>query len=142
MKRSGLTLALALTVAVAGLFIGPSVWSQQQAPVPEFAVIDAPNGCVDCHKLAGGSDTRLNVLLAARKHIDISAIVKSVPDGCMMCHREGVQAGPLRVQAHRIHFKESQASQFVPPYQGACLVCHSVDAKPGAAKVKIAPKNW
>ncbi len=132
---------IALLIAMIALAAAETAWSQQ-APAPKFAVIDTPNGCVDCHKVSAGSDTRLNVLLAARKHVDISAIVKSVPDGCMMCHREGVQAGPLRAQTHRIHFTDSQPSQFVPPYQGACLVCHAADAQTGPTKVKIAPKNW
>lgn len=134
MNRSGLTLVLALTVAGAA-------WSQ--APVPKFdAAISAPNGCVDCHKVAGTTDTRLNVLLAAKKHLDVNAIVRSVPDGCIMCHREGVQAGPLSRQTHRIHYTSAPATPFVPPYQKSCLVCHAVDAATGAAKQKIAPKNW
>ena len=141
MNRSGLTLVLALTVAGAGLLVGPRAWSQ--APVPKFdAAISAPNGCVDCHKVVGTTDTRLNVLLAAKKHVDVNTIVRSVPDGCIMCHREGVQAGPLSRQTHRIHYINSQPAAFVPPLQGSCLVCHAVDAKTGAAKVKIGPKNW
>jgi hypothetical protein len=141
MNRSGLRLLLAMAIAVAGSFIGPRAWSQQ-ALLPKFGpAVQTPNGCVDCHKVAAGADTRLNVQLAARKHIDISAIVRSVPDGCIMCHREGVQAGPLRLQTHRIHYVNSQPAQFVPPFQASCLVCHAVDAA-GAAKVKIGPKNW
>jgi hypothetical protein len=141
MNRSMLTFLLALAVVAGGLLIGPSAWSQQ-AFAPKFdAGSDTPNGCVDCHKASGGADTRLNVLLAAKKHVAIGAIVKSVPDGCGMCHRAGVKAGPLSAHAHEIHFVNSKGTEFVPPFQGACLACHVVDAK-GAAKVKIAPKNW
>ena len=74
--------------------------------------------------------------------MDISAIVKSVPDGCMMCHREGVQAGALNKQTHRIHYANPQTNKFVATYRGSCLACHAIDNKTGVAKVKIGPKNW
>ncbi len=142
MKRSALRVLLALVIVGAGLLMGPSAWSQQ-AILPGINVADdTPNGCVDCHKVAGGADTRLNVLLSAKKHVDISAIVKSVPDGCVMCHREGVQAGPLNKQTHRIHYTNPKANTFVTAYRGSCLACHSMDVASGIAKVKFGPKNW
>ena len=142
MNRSKLTFLLALTVVAGGLLIGPRAWSQQAYLPGINAADEQPNGCVDCHKVAGGVDTRLNVVLAAKKHVDISAIVKSVPDGCAMCHREGVQAGSINKVAHREHLSNPQTSKFVLGYKSACLACHSVDLKTGLVKVKLAPKNW
>ena len=136
MNRSHLMVLLAFALVAAGVLIGPRAWSQQAAD-------PYPSGCVDCHKVAGGVDTRLNVLLSAKKHVDIAAIVRSVPDGCMMCHRQGVQTGPLSKQAHPDHNDNPQTNKFTTVYKGTCLSCHKADAAgtPTVA-LKLAPKNW
>ena len=48
---------------------------------------DHPNGCVDCHQQTDDADYRLNVELKALEgHPDISAMMKTVPADCAMCH--------------------------------------------------------
>lgn len=103
-----------------------------------------PKGCVDCHKVQpDGKDTRISVLIKqVSKHPDISAIIKSVPADCGMCHRAGVAAGPIANAVHKQHFEAKGSGAFVRTYAGECLSCHAMDATTFAVKVKSAPKNW
>ena len=103
---------------------------------------DHPNGCVDCHKISGENDYRLNTDLAAEGHVDISMIVRTVPNDCYMCHKEGAAAGALNELTHASHYKNPAENHFVEFYQGACLQCHSLDAETGVMGVKSGPKNW
>ena len=67
---------------------------------------DHPNGCVDCHKNNGpDQDYRLNVSLAGSGHVDISKIVKTIPQDCSMCHKPKTDAGPLSLQTHQAHYQ-------------------------------------
>lgn len=102
-----------------------------------------PNGCVDCHAKTDSGDYRLNVELKAYKtHPDITAIVRTVPEDCAMCHRAGVAAGAMDLQTHRIHYRNPGENSFVKYYGGECLACHGLDANTGVMKVKSGAKNW
>ena len=103
---------------------------------------DHPNGCVDCHKVDGDDDDRLNTKLTAKGHVDISMIVRTVPNDCYMCHKEGAAAGPLSLETHTAHYSNPAENQFIEFYQGACLQCHSLDTQAGVMSVKSGPKNW
>jgi hypothetical protein len=104
---------------------------------------DHPNGCVDCHTASGSNDYRLNAELAGVEgHPKIDAIVKNVPQDCLMCHKEGANAGPLSFIVHRDHYRNPADNAFVSHYQGACLNCHSVSPGSGKMSVKNGPKNW
>jgi hypothetical protein len=129
-------LAMFLTVGFVGFAESPFL--------PGVTVADDhPKGCVDCHKNEGGGrDYRLNTSLAADGHVDITAIVKNVPQDCGMCHREGVAAGPLTQQTHKSHYQNPAENVFVNNYQGACLNCHKLDVATGAMSIKSGPKNW
>jgi hypothetical protein len=105
---------------------------------------ELPNGCVDCHQNAGaGKDYRLNVGIPAnlKGHPDISKLVKTVPNDCAMCHKEGQKAGALNLVLHTVHYAKPAENPFVTAYQGACLNCHALGAT-GAITVKSAPRNW
>jgi hypothetical protein len=102
---------LVAAVAVTTVFL---VAADNNKPfLPGITVPDEhPNGCVDCHKVSGGNDHRLNVELAdVDGHPKIDAIVKNVPQDCLMC-------------------------------QGACLNCHALNPGSGKMSVKNGPKNW
>ena len=104
---------------------------------------DHPNGCVDCHKVSAGNDYRLSVELAkVDGHPNIDAIVKIIPKDCLMCHKEGTNAGPLNLIAHKGHYRNPGDNAFVNHYQGACLNCHSVNPGSGKMTIKSGPKNW
>ena len=112
--------------------------------LPGVTVTDEhPGGCVDCHKVSGNDDYRLNVELANLSgHPKIDAIVKNVPQDCLMCHKEGAKAGPLNLITHRDHYHNPGDNAFINFYQGACLNCHSVSPGSGKMAVKSGPKNW
>jgi hypothetical protein len=112
--------------------------------LPGVTVTDEhPNGCVDCHKVSGDDDYRLNVELAHHEeHPKIDAIVKNVPQDCLMCHKEGAKAGPLNTITHKDHYRNPNDNAFIEFYQGACLNCHSVDPGSGKMVIKSGPKNW
>jgi hypothetical protein len=112
--------------------------------LPGITVTDEhPNGCVDCHKASGGNDYRMNVELAnVEGHPKVDAIVKNVPQDCLMCHKEGAKAGALNNIVHRDHYRNANDNHFVSFYQGACLNCHSVNPDSGEMTVKGGPKNW
>jgi hypothetical protein len=112
--------------------------------LPGVTVTDEhPNGCVDCHKISGENDYRLNVELAhLDSHPNVDAMVKNVPQDCLMCHKEGTKAGPLNNVTHRDHYLNPGDNAFVKYYQGACLNCHSLDPGSGEMAMKSGPKNW
>ena len=72
---------------------------------------DHPNGCVDCHKNQGeGKDYRLNVSLAqVEGHPKIDAIVKKLPQDCMMCHKEGGKVSRPQPHAAQSALREGRA---------------------------------
>jgi hypothetical protein len=118
-----------------------------------------PNACVDCHRtypemeidgrlttaLAGwknGSDA--GILVKARasaqagrtlagKHPEISALVKVIPDDCLMCHsRDSWSAPPFARLLHAIHLVGGEKNHFLANASGTCTSCHKLDEKTGA----------
>ena len=138
-----LVLLVAAGVAAATLFL---VAADNNKPfLPGVTVKDEhPNGCVDCHKVAGeGRDYRLNVELAKLSgHPKIDGIVKKLPDDCLMCHKQGAKAGPMGLITHKDHYRNPGENSFIKFYQGACLSCHSLDPATGRMAMKSGPKNW
>ena len=146
MKRvNKVVLSLLLTAAVAA---GTLVLMGQAKPkpfLPGITVTDEhPNGCVDCHKNQGaGKDYRLNASLAKIEgHPKVDAIVKQLPDSCLICHKVGGKVSPLNLMLHKAHYAKGAENPFVQVYQGACLNCHKLDAASGLMTVKSAAKNW
>jgi len=106
---------------------------------------DHPNGCTDCHRLAGeGRDYRLNVSLKEMEdHPDITMIVNTLPQDCAMCHQKGSDAGELSMVLHKAHYHDPKVeNHFIEYYQGECLNCHFLDLKTGDMKIKGGAKNW
>ncbi len=104
---------------------------------------DHPNGCIDCHKSTDGGDYRLNVELEDMGgHPDVTNIVKTLPDDCMFCHKEGVKAGELNVITHQGHYHNPGDNHFVSGYQGACLHCHALNTRTWEMSIKSGSKNW
>lgn len=137
-----------LTVLLIGLFATIStvfVAAEGDQPfLPGITVTDEhPNGCVDCHRDAGGGkDYRLNVSLAEKGHVKIDSMVKTLPNDCMMCHKEGSNAGSLSIRTHTAHYSNAEENHFVTSYQGSCLQCHKLDVATGIMSVKSGSKNW
>jgi hypothetical protein len=135
---------LALAIAVAA---GTLVLMGQAKPkpfLPGITVADEhPKGCVDCHNNQGGKDLRLTVSLAKiQGHPKIDAIVKTLPDSCLICHKAAGKAGPLNIIMHKAHYEKGAENPFVQSYQGACLNCHKLDTATGKLTMKSSPKNW
>ena len=101
------------------------------------------NGCVDCHNVDGDNDYRLNVSLKKISgHPPIDAMVKTLPNDCMMCHKAGAYAGPLSTITHKSHYANPTENEFISNYQGQCLECHSLNLTTGMMTVKSGSKNW
>ncbi len=136
-------LALAALIAAGTLVLMGQ--AKPKAFLPGITVADEhPNGCVDCHKNQGeGKDYRLNVSLAKIPgHPKIDAIVKTLPDSCLICHKAAGKAGPLNIVLHKAHYQKAAENPFVQFYQGACLNCHKLDTASGAMALKSGAKNW
>jgi len=136
-----------LSAALGAAVLLPAAADNAKTPyLPGITITDEyPNGCVDCHKNQGaGKDYRLNVSLIAQdpKHPKIDAIVKKLPDDCLMCHKEGAKVSPLNLMVHKAHYEKGAKSPFVQSYQGACLSCHRLEAASGKMSVKSGAKNW
>ena len=102
-----------------------------------------PNGCIDCHRDAGeGRDYRLNVSLEELDHPNVSAMIKTLPDDCGICHKSGTPLGGLNAQTHRLHYQNPSENHFVTGYQGECLACHTLNSATGSVGTKSGPKNW
>jgi hypothetical protein len=136
-----------LLLAAAGFTAGALLLTAADNAKPPYlpgitVADDQPNGCVDCHSNQGeGKDYRLSVSLAKLvKHPKIDAIVKKVPNDCLMCHKAGANA--LNLVLHKAHYGKGADSAFVKFYQGACLNCHKLDIASGNTTVKSGPKNW
>ena len=146
MKRIAKALTILLAVAgVAGAVLVLMAADNAKPYLPGITVTDDhPNGCVDCHKNQGeGKDYRLNVSLAQTgEHPKIDAIVKKLPQDCMMCHKEGGKVAALNLMLHKAHYEKASESAFIQFYQGACLNCHKLDAASGKMSIKSGAKNW
>ena len=139
--------ALGYFILLTAFFLGAAMQAASESPfLPGITVDDEhPNGCVDCHKDAGGgNDYRLTVGLKSNyeKHPDIGMIVKEAPGGCAMCHTDGSPAGALSMIVHKPHYENPAENQFITNYQGACLQCHTLDSGTGKMGMKSGPKNW
>jgi hypothetical protein len=142
--RTVTTLGLCVLVSVA-IFVLTGLHPTQGALLPGVTVEDEhPNGCVDCHANMGPNrDFRLNVSLGELEgHPPIDFIVKTLPDGCGLCHKEGTAAGPISLITHENHYHDADENNFISIYGGACLNCHSLDPSSGLVGMKSGPKNW
>ena len=121
-----------------------------------------PHACVDCHinhpemKMdfrltktlaqwqAGVTPEILGKAKAATlagaaltgKHPDVQALVKTIPDDCLMCHsRDSKQAPPFSRLLHAIHLVGGKDNHFLSMLNGTCTNCHKLDEKTGAWRV-------
>ena len=119
-------------------------WADGDVALSGITVEDKhPNGCIDCHSNASGTDYRLNVSLKEMEgHPDISRFVNELPQGCAMCHKANVPAGSLSNVVHKSHYANPSENHFVTGYAGECLACHTLNTANGAMGNKSAPKNW
>lgn len=142
------TKAVATSALVLAVIAGAVLVLTAQVPparLPGLVSPDPyPRGCVDCHKAqTGGADHRLNVSLnQVARHPDITAVVKSLPEDCAICHKAGTAAQPMDTILHKSHYGKRLDSVFVRVYGGDCLSCHAIDTTSFAVTVKTAPKNW
>jgi hypothetical protein len=121
------------------------VWAEGDVKLLGITVEDTyPNGCVDCHSNQGAHRVdRLNILVNnIDGHPNVTQIVNTLPEGCGMCHRPGVAAGPLNTQTHRIHYENPAENDFIGYYAGECLACHTLNPATGQMSIKSGPKNW
>ena len=59
---------------------GYALYAMSQIGSELEAIADPqPNGCVDCHKVDGANDYRLSTELAKMEHINVNAMVNTVP---------------------------------------------------------------
>ena len=107
-------------------------------PLSAMAAETYPNGCVSCHT---GDKVITKVLAEVKGHPNIAKIVKSVPDGCKMCHKAGAKAPELFKIIHKVHSVQEPKTVTAASYAGACLNRHAVDAK-GVASIKKGAANW
>ena len=120
---------------------------------------DAKSPCVACHvgdsglgKLVDGWATTVDAGLLAKaqaaapegaqlkgKHMKVSAMVKSAPDGCMTCHSKASKlAPPMGRLLHMIHLT-GEGNEFAATAGAGCTSCHILDAKSGAVDVQSGP---
>lgn len=139
--KKELTVVLIATVFLFGAAV---MMFAQDAFLPGITSSDDhPNGCIDCHKSTDSGDYRLHIELKnIGGHPDVTNIVKTLPDDCMFCHKEGAKAGALNLVTHQFHYENPGDNHFVSGYQGACLHCHSLDTNTWEMTVKSGPKNW
>lgn len=150
-RRVVLTAVLLGTVLL--LLIGGVAFvtfSQEGEPampeIPGITVEDVNvNGCVDCHNNdIADSDYRLSTslgeLVEEGKHPDVSAMVTTVPDDCVMCHSEQMAEGmgtePLGPMMHKIHLVGGAENHFIAGYQGQCTHCHGFKEETGEFSIK------
>lgn len=128
MSRKRILLALAF-VAVAAII----------APSAAFAADDKfPNGCVSCHT---GDRLIPNMLAQIKGHPNVSKMIKSVPDGCAVCHKPNAKAPELKVAIHTVHKIKAADNAKAADVTGNCLNCHVINAK-GAIDIKLGKPNW
>ena len=106
-------------------------------PLSAIAAEAYPNGCVSCHT---GDKVITKLLAEVKGHPNIAKIIKSVPDGCKMCHKAGAKAPELVTVIHKVHKITPPATVTAASFAGACLNCHAVDAK-GVASIKKGAAN-
>jgi hypothetical protein len=127
--------------------------------IPSITTPDrTPHACVDCHKNYPEmkKDFRLTVILAGwrngtdpdivkkasacapagvtlqGRHPDVSALVKVIPNDCLMCHsRNSSSAPPFAKLLHAIHLEGGAENGFLARANGTCTSCHKLDQKTG-----------
>ncbi len=147
------TLAVLLFGGIALLMVAGTTFvtfgQEEGSAVPEIPGITADdahvNGCVDCHRKASeDSDYRISTyikeLAGEGKHPDVTAMVNTIPDDCLVCHgettAEGMGTDPLARILHRIHLVGAEENHFVTGYQGQCTHCHALDKDTGRISTK------
>jgi len=137
--------------------------------IPSITTPDrTPHACVDCHKnyTEMKMDARLKTVLAkwqtgadpeivakaqaaapggrklTGKHPDIQALVKTIPDDCLMCHvQSSVVAPPFSKLLHAIHLVGGKDNHFLTMANGTCTSCHNLTRKQGRGVWEVARKN-
>jgi len=127
--------------------------------IPSITTPDrTPHACVDCHKnypemkkdfrltnilatwQAGASPEIVEKARAAApagrtltgKHPDVKALVKVIPDDCLMCHVQNSRvAPPFSKLLHAIHLVGGKENHFLTFANGTCTSCHKLDEKTG-----------
>lgn len=133
MKSIRFAFALAFLAAI-GL-VGAFAQAATPPAPPAIAGLTAedklPNGCVSCHvKVSADKDYSISAELKRVKgHPDVSKIVKSVPDGCLVCHDKAGSKIPFNKVIHNVHL--SKNSYYLVEFQGNCLNCHNYNADTG-----------
>ncbi|HUX39731.1 MAG TPA: hypothetical protein VMV83_01085 [Rectinemataceae bacterium] len=124
LRRGFVVLAIAATVA----FL-----------LPMSALAAAPNGCVSCHT---GDRVVPNMLAKIKGHPNVAKMIKSVPDGCLICHKAGAPKAPTLMKAiHTVHdIPLATASTTAADVKGSCLNCHVVTGS--TVSIKKAAANW
>ena len=151
-KRRAVLTAFLLGTALLLLIGGVSfvTFSQEgELSVPEIAGITVEDvnvsGCVDCHyKESDETDYRLSTslgeLVEEGKHPDVSAMVNTIPDDCVMCHSEQMAEGmgtePLGPMMHKIHLVGGADNYFITGFEGQCTHCHGFDEATGGFSIK------
>lgn len=155
MFKKGLALSMVLALVLA-IGTGIAVYTQEEE-VPAIPGITAddthPNGCIDCHRLAGENrDYRMSTAIAewaegapeevmhaaeaawpgvelTGTHPEVSEYVASqpMPQSCLTCH-SSKSSIPLDDALHTYHFAGGADNHFVSGYDGRCLQCHSLNA--------------
>lgn len=103
-----------------------------------------PNGCISCHQKVGDKDFTIPAELRNIKgHPDISKSIKTVPDDCRACHRDGAKLPSIAKVVHLQHFgPDATKNAFVQRYAGSCLNCHKLDLSTGTMSIKSGKANW
>ena len=139
---------LALVVLLSGgIVVATTIGTFGQA-VPQIPGITADdphiNGCVDCQRTTEDSDHRISSyikrLAEEERHPDVTAMVNTVPDDCLVCHAEttaeGMGTEPLASLLHKVHLLGAEENHFITGYQGQCTHCHALDQDTGKMRSK------
>ncbi|MFB6286001.1 MAG: hypothetical protein ABEK03_05420 [Candidatus Bipolaricaulia bacterium] len=156
MLKRGLALSLVLALVLA-IGSGIAVYTQEEEvpAIPGITSKDShPNGCVDCHRVAGENrDYRMSTAIEkwankgapeevrkvaeaswpgvelTGKHPAVSGFVATqpMPQSCLTCHGEQGSM-PLAEALHSFHFTGGGDNHFVSGYDGRCLQCHTLNA--------------
>jgi hypothetical protein len=126
-----------------------------------------PRGCVDCHiNLPQQSrDVRLSTLLKAwavkvepdllrkaqaaapagvmlkGRHPAVTSALQNIPAGCIKCHgRDSKKAPSFTRLIHVLHLDGGDSNHYLTEFQGACTLCHKLDAKTGVWSIPSGPE--
>jgi hypothetical protein len=139
------SLCAIVVVVLAGMFFTTNLWGSDTNKLSGITVKDEyPNGCVDCHvKVNDNEDNRISTAVAKMEnHPPIDKVVKVVPEGCIMCHKEDSKAGAFHSITHKTHYKNPSENDFISKHNGDCLNCHTLDMTNFKMGFKNGPANW